>query len=102
MLIYDRILNMGNLPQRIYSKLNLENNNDKFNALFENALDAILITDNEGRYVDANPIACEIFGVPYENLMGKTIFDFIIPEEISNTKNEWVHFKEKKALRGEF
>ena len=30
-----------------------------YRKLFENAADAVLVTDAEGRYVDANPRACE-------------------------------------------
>ena len=34
----------------------------QWQALFEHALDAIVIVDNEGQYVDANPSACRCLG----------------------------------------
>src|SRR6185369_10139179 len=34
-----------------------------FRALFEDALDAILIADDDRVYVDANRAACELFGL---------------------------------------
>ena len=48
----------------------------RFRALFEHALDAILIADDEGRYIDANPAAAELLGVSREELLGKTAADF--------------------------
>src|SRR5690242_9644266 len=42
-----------------------------YGALFESAPDAILIADDQGRYVAANAAACEIFGVPLQGLLGK-------------------------------
>jgi two-component system, cell cycle sensor histidine kinase and response regulator CckA len=42
-------------------------------AIFENALDAMMILDDEGRYLDANPAACTLLGVPKDEVIGKRI-----------------------------
>jgi two-component system cell cycle sensor histidine kinase/response regulator CckA len=42
-------------------------------AIFEHALDAMLIVDDEGTYLDANPAACALFGVPKEEVLGRHI-----------------------------
>lgn len=48
-------------------------------AFFEGAIDAMLILDDQGRYLDANPAACELFGLSRERLLGRQITDFLDP-----------------------
>jgi two-component system, cell cycle sensor histidine kinase and response regulator CckA len=45
-------------------------------AIFDETLDAMLLADDSGKYVDANPAACELFGLPREQLIGRSIADF--------------------------
>ncbi len=45
-------------------------------AIFTSTLDAIVVADNEGRYVDCNPAAEELFGVPRDALLGHGARDF--------------------------
>jgi PAS domain S-box-containing protein len=48
--------------------------------IFDNALDAMLLADDAGRCVDANPAACEVFGLPREQLIGRRMMEFAAPE----------------------
>jgi PAS domain S-box-containing protein len=48
----------------------------QFRALFEGAVDAMVITDREGRYVEVNRAACVLYGMPREELRGHWIGDF--------------------------
>lgn len=43
-----------------------------FHAIFENALDAMLLADDEGSYLDANPAACALTGYERDELVGLT------------------------------
>ncbi|NES22653.1 MAG: PAS domain S-box protein [Symploca sp. SIO3E6] len=52
---------------------------EQLEAVFEGALDAILIANQEGAYVEANPSACQLFGLPRSELLGKQITDFMVP-----------------------
>lgn len=45
----------------------------EFQSLFENALDTILILDDQAACTDANPSALRLFGVSREELMGQPI-----------------------------
>ena len=45
-------------------------------AIFTSTLDAIVVADNDGRYVDCNPAAEELFGTPRETLLGRGVRDF--------------------------
>ena len=49
--------------------------------LIENAPDGIFIADLEGRYTDVNSAGCRIFGHARDRIIGRTIVDFIPPQE---------------------
>ena len=51
-----------------------------FRAVFEGALVAMVLVDDDGRYVNANPAACELFGLPLDELLGRSIADFSEPD----------------------
>jgi len=68
-------------------------------AIFDGALDAMLLADDVGRYVDANPAAWELFGLPKEQLVGRSILDFAPPGYAQSA--EWATFAQKGHLRGE-
>lgn len=51
-----------------------------FRAVFECALDAMILIDDQGRYVDANPAAAVLLGLPREELLGKRTVDLIAVE----------------------
>jgi PAS domain S-box-containing protein len=71
----------------------------QFRAVFEGTLDALVITDDRGRYVAANPAAAELFGLSRTELVGKRIEDFM-PEDAS-TGAQWSTFLEAGGQRGE-
>ncbi|MBW4522047.1 MAG: PAS domain S-box protein [Scytolyngbya sp. HA4215-MV1] len=50
-------------------------------AFFEGAIDAMIITDAEGRYIDVNPAACDLFDLPREELLGRNITDFFTADK---------------------
>lgn len=49
----------------------------RLSAMFEHALDAILLADDQGRYLDANPAACRLVGHPREALIGSHVADLL-------------------------
>ena len=49
-----------------------------FQAIFNATLDALVLADDGGVYVDANPAACELFGLPRERLIGRRVGDFTV------------------------
>jgi PAS domain S-box-containing protein len=49
----------------------------RMTALFDGALNSILLADDEGRYVDANPAACAMLGYTHEELMQKKVTDIV-------------------------
>ncbi|MEP6802029.1 MAG: PAS domain S-box protein [Acidobacteriota bacterium] len=69
-------------------------------AIFAGALDAILVTDDEGRYVDANPAAVALLGVERDQILGRKIADFCEPGY--DFEIGWREFLRQKRARGEF
>ncbi len=65
----------------------------KLRAIFENALDAIAIMDDNATYLEANPAACEIFGLPLTELLGKRMADFMEPS--FNFELTWRNFQQQ-------
>ncbi len=47
-----------------------------FRALFEGALDSMLLADDDARYVDANPAACVFLGLSRAEIRRLRVVDF--------------------------
>jgi PAS domain S-box-containing protein len=73
----------------------------QFRALFENALDAVLIANDQGTYVDANPAACNLLGVSYNEVIGRTINDFTENDNPVEASRMLEQFLKEGTLRGE-
>jgi PAS domain S-box-containing protein len=78
----------------------LEQRDRQWQALFDNALDAIAIADDEGRYVDCNPAACALFGLSKEELLRKKVADFADPN--LDMTGVWQQFLQQGQQKGEF
>lgn len=78
----------------------LQQSEHQWKAIFDHALDAIAIANNEGRYVDVNPATCELFGVSREELLGSTIADFAAPG--FDFTQAWQQFCKQGQMLGEF
>ena len=69
-------------------------------AVFESALDATLLLDDDGRFVDANAAACELFRLPKDLLVGARLSDFAAPGyDVPSLR---VTLQRVGQLRGEF
>jgi PAS domain S-box-containing protein len=53
---------LGSAIQRSESEAALRESEERFRSLFENSIDAILLTVPDGRILAANPAACRMFG----------------------------------------
>ncbi|MEQ9667485.1 PAS domain-containing protein [Coleofasciculus sp. G2-EDA-02] len=71
-----------------------------FQALFNQALDAIAIADDQGKYVEVNPAACQLFGLSRDELLGHCISDFA--ESEFDFPQVWQIFLEQGQVKGEF
>ena len=71
----------------------------EFQSIFDSALDAILILDDEGTCLEANPAALTLFSVKRRNLVGHSFQAFLSPT--GNFERDWKHFLVRKQERCE-
>jgi PAS domain S-box-containing protein len=72
----------------------------RFRAIFEGARDAMVIVDDEGRVVDANPAAARLFGRTHDQLVGRRIWELAEDEPGPGESAE--DFRNSRVVRGEF
>jgi PAS domain S-box-containing protein len=53
----------------------------RYHRLMEQAEDGIALVDVNGRFVEANPAACRLYGRPWEKLMEMSLADTYAPED---------------------
>ncbi len=68
---------------------------EEFKSLFEYSLDFLFIYDFEGRILDVNDIVLKALGYSKEEVLKKTIFDFVIDEEMDQAIEGLQLFKDK-------
>ncbi len=71
----------------------------QFRGVFEGALDAMLIADDERRYVDANPAACVLLGRSREEILGLRIDDV---SSVTDVPETWSGFVVEGGMKGEY
>ena len=74
----------------------------KLRAVFDTALDAIFITDDDRRYVDVNPAGCDLIGVSKRDLIGRHLDEFIPPERIEHVRTLWAEYITGGPVREEW
>ncbi len=63
----------------------LEKLSQRYKLIFENARDIILCMNQNGQIIDANSIACQVYGYAYDELLSLNIMDIRAPESQLNT-----------------
>jgi phosphoserine phosphatase RsbU/P len=73
-----------------------------FRAVFAESLDAIVVADDEARYVEANPAACALFGLSREELLQRRVPEFAPPSLREEAERAWREFRSAGYQKGEF
>ena len=68
-------------------------------TMIDSAHDAILVADDDAIYIEANPAACDLLGLPREALIGRSVREFLEPN--FDFDKSWKAFREQKRERGE-
>jgi PAS domain S-box-containing protein len=71
----------------------------EFKSIFDNALDSILILNDQGTCLEANPAALTLFGARYHELVGQSIGNFYAGGADFN--ETWKSFLDRKYEHGE-
>jgi PAS domain S-box-containing protein len=72
----------------------------RYRASFDRSIDGIVIADDDGRFLDVNRSACDLFGLPREELLGRRITEFA-PAEF-DFDAAWGAFRTTRSERGTF
>jgi PAS domain S-box-containing protein len=90
------------ITERKQTEAALRESEQKFRAIFNSTLDSILIADETGCYVDVNPAACALFGLPQEQIVGRQVLKFTELEPIQDEPKDWQSVWAQGQMRGEF
>lgn len=71
-----------------------------FRAVFDNAADAMLVANDDARYVDANPAACELLGRTRLELTAMSVHDLSIDPDAARAN--WEAFLARGSMRGDW
>jgi PAS domain S-box-containing protein len=74
----------------------------RLQTLFENAQDAILLADDQARYVDANPAACVLLGLTREEVLRRTVWDLTPAPNGEMGRQAWQEFLRMGRQGGEY
>jgi PAS domain S-box-containing protein len=100
-VIYARELRTE-ITERRQAQAALAESQRRLQALFDHTQDAILLMDDEARYVDANPAACALLGYSHEELLQLTILDVTPAPDRERALQTWQAFITGGQGRGEF
>ncbi|HSP79704.1 MAG TPA: PAS domain S-box protein, partial [Myxococcaceae bacterium] len=74
----------------------------RFRSLFDNALEGILILDQEGRFLDANPATCALLRQPRSALLGRSFLELADGMRVEQRQEQWQRFLLQGEQKGEF
>lgn len=74
---------------------------DLYRALFEESPLAILVMDDQGRFIEVNPAACRLLDAPRDRLVGRSIEEFV-GSDAHAFDDRWRAFRADESQRGEF
>ena len=69
-------------------------------AVFEAAMEPMLLADDEARYVDANPAACVAFGLSREQMRQLAVADLLPPAHRDRVRETWPVFLARDHAEG--
>jgi len=88
------------ISEQVRRERELQREHEWFRAIFEKAFDAMLIANDDGEFIDANESATELFGLPEDELHGRTVGEFASDE--FDFDAAWEQFQRSDAERGRF
>jgi len=88
------------ITERVRYERELRESEQQFRAVFEGTLDALVLADDDGDYLDVNRAACDLYGLAEDELVGRNVADFAPPGY--DVAAAWDTFLETGTLTGEF
>jgi two-component system, sporulation sensor kinase E len=92
---------LRDITEKRQMEIQLKRSEELFKDLFEEAIDAIVLWDHDGRVLRANRSALKIFECTLSEILTKKIEDFVYPLEMDKFESVTHELKEKGAVRDE-
>jgi len=73
-------------------------NEERIRQLIENAADAFLVHDADGRFVEANPSACEMLGYSRQELVGMRVGDVQLDLNEAKARSTWNTLEPRRSV----
>ncbi|HEY9597873.1 MAG TPA: PAS domain S-box protein, partial [Cyanophyceae cyanobacterium] len=99
---YAVVTSFTDITARKQAEEALRTSEQKFRAVFNSVQDGILITDDCGHYLDANPAACTLLGLSRKEIKKRRIWLLDVSEESLQVHNPWQTLLAQGCLKGEF
>ena len=85
------VVRWRDITERQRAQQALARSQARLTAIFQHAINAILLASDDGRYLDANPAACSLLGYTHDQLVGREVAQVVVPDRI-DTATAWAAF----------
>jgi PAS domain S-box-containing protein len=79
----------------------LREREELFHAVFENAMDALFVLDDQGRFLDANAAGLELLGIARDALQGRSLQEFLLARPRDGAGQGWEVLVDTGHLAGD-
>ena len=93
------IVGFEDITERKRYEQELRESEQQFRAVFEGTLDALVLADDDGTYLEVNQAACDLYGLAEADLVGRNVADFAPPDY--DVAAAWDVFIESGTFQGE-
>lgn len=73
---------------------------DRLQALFDQAMNGVVLLDDQARYLDANPAACAMLGYTVDELKRLSLSDLFVPDEGGSFEAAWHRYIDQRRQSG--
>src|SRR5688572_26117120 len=78
----------------------MDDSHQYLRAMFDHTQTALLLADNQGRYIDANPAAVAMLGYVREELLRMSLADLTPRDHLKSGAREWDEFLNEGRASG--
>ncbi|HZH34081.1 MAG TPA: PAS domain S-box protein, partial [Pyrinomonadaceae bacterium] len=100
--VQEVVLLNEDISERMQAEARFKASEARYRMLFETTLDAIMIVDDQGKYIDVNESLCRILKNTRENLIGSHFSEFILPERLEDSRKAFEELGKTGVFTGDF
>ena len=93
------VIRWRDITERLRAEEALARSQARLTAIFQHALNAILLASDEGCCIDANPAACSLLGYTHDQLVGRRVDELVLTDG-PDTPLAWAPFRHTGSASG--